>query len=73
MLDSLMTKEINSLQLDYEKYQGRVDTARKKTKRTEKDNVSLEKSEVLLEHAKEVRHHHKHGYNKTSVRSVPIH
>lgn len=42
-------------QLDYEKYQGRVDTARKKTKRSERDNASLEKAEQELVKAKEVR------------------
>lgn len=42
-------------QLDYEKYQNRVDTARKKTKRSERDNASLEKAEQELVKAKEVR------------------
>lgn len=63
------------MQLDYEKYQGRVDTARKKTKRTEKDNISLAKSEVLLAHAKEVRHHNmataRHLFDPASFISLP--
>ena len=42
------------LQLDFERYQGRVDNARKKTKRSERDNASLEKSEADLARAKEV-------------------
>ena len=43
------------IQLDFEKYQGRVDTSRKKTKRSERDNAYLAKAETELVRAKEVR------------------
>ena len=42
------------IQLDFEKYQGRVDTSRKKTKRSERDNAYLAKAETELVRAKEV-------------------
>ena len=45
------------MQLDFEKYQKRVDTGRQKTKRSERDNASLEKAETELTRAKEVRCH----------------
>lgn len=42
------------VQLDFERYQGRADTAQKKTKRSERENVALAKHEVDLARAKEV-------------------
>ena len=44
-----------SLQLDYEKYQARVDNGRKKTKRSERDNAALEKAENELVRSRDVR------------------
>lgn len=41
-------------QLDFERYQGRVDSSKKKTKRSDRDNASLAKSEGDLSKAKEV-------------------
>ena len=41
-------------QLDFEKYQKRVETGRSKTKRSDRDNASLEKAEVELVRAKDV-------------------
>ena len=43
------------LQLDFEKYQKRVETGRSKTKRSDRDNASLEKAEAELIRAKDVR------------------
>ncbi len=42
------------MQLDFEKYQARVDNGRKKTKRSERDNAALEKAEIELVRAKDV-------------------
>lgn len=42
------------MQLDFEKYQARVDNGRKKTKRSERDNAALEKAEIELIRAKDV-------------------
>lgn len=44
-----------SAQLDYERYLGRVDTAMKKSKRSDRENAALAKAEVDLAKAKEVR------------------
>ncbi|MCJ1362027.1 hypothetical protein MMC16_001129 [Acarospora aff. strigata] len=42
--------------LDYERYQGRVDSARKKTKRSDRENASLAKAETDLAKATEEYH-----------------
>ena len=47
--------ELMIVKLDFEKYQQRVDTSRKKTKRSERDNAYLAKAEAELVRAKEVR------------------
>ena len=43
-----------NIKLDFEKYQLRVDTSRKKTKRSERDNAYLAKAETELVRAKDV-------------------
>ncbi|KAL9098435.1 MAG: hypothetical protein Q9163_005904, partial [Psora crenata] len=50
-------KKRGDRKLDFEKYQNRVDTGRKKTKRSERDNASLEKAEQELIRAKEKEYH----------------
>lgn len=42
------------IKLDFEKYQLRVDTSKKKTKRSERDDAYLAKTETELVRAKDV-------------------
>ena len=46
--------KLMNIKLDFEKYQLRVDTSRKKTKRSERDNAYLAKAETELVRAKDV-------------------
>ncbi|KAI1906876.1 hypothetical protein LOZ12_005193 [Ophidiomyces ophidiicola] len=46
-------KKRDDKKLDYERYQNRVDTARKKSKRSDRENSNLAKAEIDLNKAKE--------------------
>ncbi|KAN0067068.1 hypothetical protein V8E54_014854 [Elaphomyces granulatus] len=47
-------KKREDKKLDFERYQGRVDNGRKKTKRSDRENASLARAEIDLAKAKEV-------------------
>ncbi|KAI9812749.1 MAG: hypothetical protein M1827_004505 [Pycnora praestabilis] len=49
-------KKREDKKLDFERYQGRVDTSKKKLKRSDRENISLAKSEVDLARALEEYH-----------------
>ncbi|EGC44849.1 SH3 domain signaling protein [Histoplasma capsulatum var. duboisii H88] len=46
-------KKRDDKKLDFERYQNRVDTSRKKTKRSDRDNAALAKAEIDLSRAKD--------------------
>ncbi|KAK2778587.1 hypothetical protein FQN53_001741 [Emmonsiellopsis sp. PD_33] len=46
-------KKRDDKKLDFERYQNRVDTSRKKTKRSDRDNAALAKAEIDLNKARE--------------------